>query len=416
MQDDDDIAGLPRGVFCAMMRRRRLVVVRAALRARRQASGPRGPKRQRDRVDWQDYVDRTSPKEFRAAFRMTLESFNVLLDVIRPHISAKEPAKASGNSGVIVPEVRLAVALRVLAGGSLHDLKMAWHIYSRNEIYHSLWLVVDAINAAPEFAFSGVPFDDVDALNELEQEFAALCPAQVIRGAVFALDGCVFWQKNPGRAVHNPSRYHCERKKMYGLLVMAACSAKRKILWFDCSHTPTTHDHTAFCHTDFGAQIRDGRLPDGLFGLGDSAFVCGKSLITPGGNDDFNFLQSSLRINIECVFGEVVRRWGILWRPLEVEFKKRSLVLAAVFRLHNFCLDQREQLEEYAERWSDTRKKYSPKPFLDSDGLPASQLLSTWSHTLGKCEEGALKTRDTSLRDQLEDRVRAAGVRRPATR
>lgn len=52
MQDDDDIAGLPRGVFCAMMRRRRLVVVRAALRARRQASGPRGPKRQRERVDW----------------------------------------------------------------------------------------------------------------------------------------------------------------------------------------------------------------------------------------------------------------------------------------------------------------------------------------------------------------------------
>ena len=86
MQDDDDIAGLPRGVFCAMMRRRRLVVVRAALRARRQASGPRGPKRQRERVDWQDFLDRTSSKDFRQAFRMTLESFNVLLEVIRPHI------------------------------------------------------------------------------------------------------------------------------------------------------------------------------------------------------------------------------------------------------------------------------------------------------------------------------------------
>lgn len=32
-----------------------------------------------------------------------------------------------------------------------------------------------------------------------------------------------------------------------------------------------------------------------------------------------------------------VRRWGILWRPLEVRLRRFTAVVACVIRLHNFC-------------------------------------------------------------------------------
>ena len=54
-----------------------------------------------------------------------------------------------------------------------------------------------------------------------------------------------------------------------------------------------------------------------------------------------NFFHSSLRINIECAFGMLVHRWGILRKPMPVNFtvhKISSLVLA-LCKLHNSCMD-----------------------------------------------------------------------------
>lgn len=36
-----------------------------------------------------------------------------------------------------------------------------------------------------------------------------------------------------------------------------------------------------------------------------------------------------------------VRRWGILWRPMEVRQKKFEHVVDAVVRLHNFCRERK---------------------------------------------------------------------------
>ena len=42
-------------------------------------------------------------------------------------------------------------------------------------------------------------------------------------------------------------------------------------------------------------------------------------MIVPSGEaalDNYDFYQSSNRMAIECAFGILVRRWGLLWRPL----------------------------------------------------------------------------------------------------
>ena len=74
-----------------------------------------------------------------------------------------------------------------------------------------------------------------------------------------------------------------------------------------------------------------------------SAFSLSNSMITPSGGelDDFDFHQSSNRMAIECAFGILVKRWGVLWRPSCVRFDRRAALISACVRLHNFCIDKR---------------------------------------------------------------------------
>lgn len=95
---------------------------------------------------------------------------------------------------------------------------------------------------------------------------------------------------------------------------------------------------------ELGHKIITGQLPNPFSILGDNAFMTSRRMITPGEDDDFNFEQSSLRINIECAFDELICRWGILWRPLEIGFRKRTAVIGCCVRLHNFCIYARLEL------------------------------------------------------------------------
>ena len=50
-----------------------------------------------------------------------------------------------------------------------------------------------------------------------------------------------------------------------------------------------------------------------------------------------------MRIYVECTFGEVDRRWGILWRPLEGKLANHRYTIDSCLRLHNFIIDFREE-------------------------------------------------------------------------
>ena len=43
----------------------------------------------------------------------------------------------------------------------------------------------------------------------------------------------------------------------------------------------------------------------------------------------------------------LIRRWGILWRPLECKFARRGDLIGACMRLHNYCIDKRIADEEF---------------------------------------------------------------------
>jgi hypothetical protein len=104
-----------------------------------------------------------------------------------------------------------------------------------------------------------------------------------------------------------------------------------------------TADSLAFRGTSLGQRVLQEMLPAGFFLVGDAAYTLTNSLLTPIAGklasigvyaDSYNFHLSQLRINIECAFGILVRRWGVLWRPLECSFFKMPHVVLCCMRLH----------------------------------------------------------------------------------
>ena len=152
--------------------------------------------------------------------------------------------------------------------------------------------------------------------------------------------------------MENSNQYYCALKEKFSLLLMAISKAERKFIWFDISCRPTTHDSLAWLMKDLGQSLENCELPYPAFILVKSAITWTLSMITPVKEDDFNFEQSSLRFNVECAFGQLIRRCVVLWRPLEMQFRKKGAVLGCCIRLHNYWIDCLIDLEEeLAKKW-----------------------------------------------------------------
>ena len=68
-----------------------------------------------------------------------------------------------------------------------------------------------------------------------------------------ALDGVHFAMISPSnKDVPDAGRYHVARKDEYALLCIAVCAAARRILSYDISQVPTTHDSLAWSLSGVG--------------------------------------------------------------------------------------------------------------------------------------------------------------------
>ena len=87
----------------------------------------------------------------------------------------------------------------------------------------------------------------------------------------------------------------------------------------------------------------------GLCLFGDNAYVNTSYMATPykavkeGSKDAYNYFHSNCRITIECAFGMLVHRWGILCKPMStmLPISKVTALVRCLCRLHNFCINER---------------------------------------------------------------------------
>ncbi len=91
-------------------------------------------------------------------------------------------------------------------------------------------------------------------------------------------------------------------------------------------------------------------LADGLVIFGDNAYLNSKYMATPYPNiagrdqdrsrDNYNFYHSQVQIRIECAFGMMVQRWGILQMamPKGLGIARIIALVNILAKLHNFCI------------------------------------------------------------------------------
>jgi hypothetical protein len=95
-------------------------------------------------------------------------------------------------------------------------------------------------------------------------------------------------------------------------------------------------------------------LAEGLCIFGDNAYINKTYMATPyinqnrganGTRDNYNFYHSQLRIRIECAFGMLTERWGILRSamPKNHQIRKTISLVNALAKLHNFCIETQER-------------------------------------------------------------------------
>ena len=180
---------------------------------------------------------------------------------------------------------------------------------------------------------------DEEALNSVAKGFAS-ASGGLFRKCIGALDGVAIKIKCPvtGNLIRDPGNYFC-RKGFYALNTQAICNKSRRVLWMSAGHKGSTHDSTAFLETQLFKILEessDWLHNKGYFLVGDSAYPLMGHLMVPYSDaksltpeDAFNFWLSNSQIQNECTFGEVVMRWGILWKKLLFDIQDVGKVITA---------------------------------------------------------------------------------------
>jgi hypothetical protein len=293
-------------------------------------------------------------KDFKRRFRMKRYQFEFLIDLIRQKIEPNEAGKlqAIRSSGsYVTAELRLCAAMRILAGGSYLDAADLFAIAASSIWDSTVWPVVLAICQSTDPALDNIrfPFDDESLLREHEATFKKTAgPHWSGPGTVAAGDGCAVGIEQPtSKQVGGDVHSHHTRKYEWAFGFILFCDAKCQIMSVEATHVSSAHDAEMYSSGSVFEGIHDGKLPAWAHVVLDSAFACTEQELTPwsrGKNplskakDTFNYHLSAQRQCVERVFGILQARWGILWRPIKVDFERVKFLLLALCRLHNYIM------------------------------------------------------------------------------
>jgi hypothetical protein len=414
---------------------------------------PRAKKTVLKRMDWDTRLKSLTDKKFQRRYRIDKEGFDILLADIKQYLPRV-------RRGGVCNELKLAMTLRWLAGGSYLDIAGAQaplpvrsqsvytqcvsqgihadlHGVSEDTMYRHVWKIIRAIDRKFKLPLinqlnnvhlpsSGTDRSDVETVAQGFDEKTH----GVMSGCIGAVDGIAIKLDARTLADVDSKAAHWCRKGFYSLNYQVVADSNRRITWASAKFCGSTHDSVALDQTELGKILTDPTHPinkTNYWLAGDDAYkgVAGKSdsLLTPHPvgrgyteqMDAFNFYQSMLRIDVECTFGAVIHRWGILQRKLSVDNLFRvTKLLSVICKLHNICMERnlpdhvgRVMSDSYGEKtrggdmwggdWATHRLPDEP----DSDDEDAVPL------------RAASKYKKQRLRDELTSKLERFSMSRP---
>ena len=352
-------------------------------------------------------------------------------------ISQMMRAHKATSGGFVCGEVKLAIALRILSGGSYLDVSEIFHVTPTAcyKMLHKVlkeWICDNRMHKIDINEY----LNNKSLMDETATEFSESSDNH-LKNVIGALDGWLVRIKCPSSdEVKNPGNYHC-RKGFYALNVQVIVDKKKRVLWHSIKSIGKAHDSAAFKSTALYKQLllKAKELSEGqYFFIGDSAYGLRSFLITPYDNakpntpnDDFNFYLSSARISIECAFGEIDMRWGIFWKRLSFSLENTVNIIDAALRLHNFIVNFREN--EKKEKINKKKRKFTKLPNeFDEYELDCTKFSAMYPEELvgvfgdnqnderkkGRLDKNITELRNlgSSMRDYLRDSLDRNGMKR----
>ena len=330
-------------------------------------------RRKKKRILWSSVNERISDIQFRRMFRMSHDCFDSLcqriisvvgedkfkseayIDAFLKDKDQMYDAHVETTGGYISGEVKLAIAIRLLAGGDAYDLAVIFDVHFDHckRILHEVlvhWVIATGIGDLNMVKYLG----DKEAMARVSAGFS-LRSNGVLKGAIGALDGWLVRIVRPSwfrHAIKNPTTFF-SRKGFFALNVQCIVDDRKKVLWVSYSHKGGSHDSSCFRESKlyvFLESVREELFALGYYILGDSAYAIESFLLPPydaanpkTSEDDFNFFHSSARITVECAFGEIDLRWGIFWKRLSCSLEHATVIIEGAMRIHNFLVDYRDE-------------------------------------------------------------------------
>lgn len=299
------------------------------------------------RLSWDTFCSRHCHRaDFTRHIRMSFESFEKLLSFIRDDLEVDKDMAAL-RGGAILPEICLYVTLRFLAGGSYSDIRFFTGI-TVPSFYRIVWKTISAINNSNSSELQIKFPSTVDECKEAALGFKTISTQGCIWNCVAVLDGYHLQiQTPPKKYAKNVRSFFSGHYQTSGMNIQAACDHNCKFSFIGVAGPGVLGDREALNEVPLGKQVEN--LPGLYCAIGDCAYTPtehlipifrGEHAVIPR-YDNFNFFASQLRIRIEMAFGLMVKKWGILSRPLLIKPTKIWELIIAIAKLHNFCIDER---------------------------------------------------------------------------
>ena len=199
-------------------------------------------RRPKERMSWSEFNSRVTDSHFRRMFRMSRNCFDLLccaiisrvtekkfksesyLDSflrdasIKDKISMMHKAHSHTSGGFISGEVKLAITLRMLAGGSALDLSVVFDVSES----HCKTLFIDVLqNWIIKVNIGDIDIESYlkneDAMNNVSVGFSRRSNG-ILTGAIGAIDGWLVKIQRPSPywdSVNNPSSFFLEKDSMH---------------------------------------------------------------------------------------------------------------------------------------------------------------------------------------------------------
>jgi hypothetical protein len=329
-------------------------------------------KRRTEKGHYENLVKELSLEDsesYRRFLRMDTETFNSIVDIVRPDIQKQMTLMRE----TISPEERVSLTLRFLAtGDSYQSLSFAFRI-SPSSISHIIPEVCEAIYNRFKDTYLKVPSTQ-EEWKEIAHNFSDMWNFPNCLGAVDGKHVVLNQPSQSGSHFHN-------YKGTFSIVLMAVSDAEYKFIFVDVGTNGRISDGGVWNKCALKNAIESGilEIPDinrigskdlpHVF-VGDEAFPLKKYLMKPYSsrnlNDErriFNYRLSRARRVVENAFGILTSQWRVYRKPIALSLENSKKVVLATIILHNLLRSK-----------SKTSNNYSPVNIIDREDITTGEV------------------------------------------